>query len=97
MIAPAVPDAAQYLRAQHAEWNGMRLRGLPPGTDRGGGRGIEPGKEGGCTGAETQQHSSNLCAVPALLIPVHCLPLGELDRDGGLKKRASWNARPGLL
>lgn len=75
MIAPAVLDAAKYLRAQHAELNGMC--GQPPGTDRAGEGGS--GKEEGCMGTETQQHSSNLCAVLAVLIPVDCLPLGELD------------------
>lgn len=43
-------------------------------------------KEGVAWGTATQQYSGNLCAVLALLIPVHPLPLGALDRDGGQRE-----------
>lgn len=64
---------------------GMRLRGLL-GQDGGGGGLIGPGKEPGWRGTSTQQYNWNLCALLAQLILVHYLPLGQLDRDGGLGK-----------
>lgn len=61
----------------------MRLHSLL-GQDGGGV--IGPGKESGWGGTSTQQYNWNLCALLAQLILVHYLPMGQLDRDGGLGK-----------
>lgn len=38
------------------------------------------------SGTATQQYGGNLCAVVARLIPVHHLPLGQVNRDGRQKE-----------
>lgn len=78
--------------AQHAElivkWASWLF---PPGWMGSGGRGNEPGgcggRVGGCSRRTSQQYSWN---VYTSLPP----PVGKLCRDGGLRKRAPWIARP---
>lgn len=96
MIAPAVPDAAQYLRPGVPSGTGCgcasRLLNHPPGTGRGGG-GIEPGREWGevgvegwlCRDSESALQLKFMCCTcpvdPSPLLPIGTT--GQRWRTGG--------------